>query len=1141
MHRPWARHRPQARAVESPAVSASGENRQDLPERALDLAERLAAAPDAEARAHLLSPLPPAVRAIALAVSGVLLDPPGRTSHARRALGEIVLAERSLLRRAASGELRDFRLLQSIWREIRSDSTRAMPGALVLAVAGRLPLSVVQASHVLTAADRDVRALLGMATGRAARASFDGAARVLRDLLRPDVESEVVRAALAGIGDGLIEAGFSWLTWAARTELRDRLAWSDAAETGAVEALAMGSGASAELSAIALASAQTPEVARRRVRGLGAEPQGRADLLALWTRWPASVRAALLSGLSPSDPDVRDAWLADASSAVVAAGISALTQEPAAQPLHPAIARRLVGLLAHPEPATQRQAATILAARSQKARAPRPVPSPRSAQVVTLPPSVFARTELDRLRIAIWTADAELIGDIASKLTPQEREPARRALIAACFVPDMALRRAAIEAIASMGDVRDAAALIDIARRFRTLEGPVTAALRQLGARDQVDALATLFCRRLKWADDQATDDFVEIAGEERVSHLLAALDTRFFPAARAGAARAIARTRTEEGVFALRKHSLSDPHRDARQAAVRALRTMGCTLPPPEEVAGYALLFEPIDNLVDASAAAQRAGSAALAGLKQTLRHGSWKRRRAACGVLAGVGTSGARDTLLDALLDVDEDVRLAAREALARQGWKPRTPREHTLAAVAKRQTIKLLRTPEALDVEALEESLTLGGHVFRNEIVDTLERVAGWKARPAIRASVAATRLDAVRALEEPDGLRVLLRALDCTWQSVPHRSWLSQGLRAVPAAELEAIRAAEDLGWRSREAIAKALGRFGDDDAARALGILMTDPDDDVRKVAHQSLARVGTEAAARALVVGLSSPFREDRKPVAEALAAIGEPALPVLRELVEAPWWEERRAAAAALKVWTGDLQIAADLLIELAIDPEHRVSQLAREVLAQIGLRPRGVASARAVAKAQTTAVEGLQPWLGLDVTKADPPPDVLEALRTILADGDPDELVHRVGMVASLRAFELRPVVERLASGGTDHLGLKLAAAETMRRLATLGCVVCEGLGFVRCPACDGGGELACERCGGAAVLNVVCPETDCNATATTRAIDSRPCATCRGRGVVPQPCHCNEGQVVCDLCHGSARIRCLVCDGTGEVTRA
>src|SRR5690606_23402450 len=156
---------------------------------------------------------------------------------------------------------------------------------------------------------------------------------------------------------------------------------------------------------------------------------------------------------------------------------------------------------------------------------------------------------------------------------------------------DMALRRACIEALALVGDPADAPALIDVARRFRALEGSVAATLRALGARDQFVALAEIYRRRLKWADDQAPDDFCELAGEARVPHLLEALGTRYYPVARAAAARALARTRTREAVFALRSRSLSDPHEEVRLAAAGALQALGCPTPSAEEAVGYGIL----------------------------------------------------------------------------------------------------------------------------------------------------------------------------------------------------------------------------------------------------------------------------------------------------------------------------------------------------------------------------------------------------------------------------------------------------------------------------------------------------------------------------------------------------------------------
>ncbi len=526
-----------------------------------------------------------------------------------------------------------------------------------------------------------------------------------------------------------------------------------------------------------------------------------------------------------------------------------------------------------------------------------------------------------------------------------------------------------------------------------------------------------------------------------------------------------------------------------------------------------------------------------ALPGLRRTLSKGSWRRRRAACDALAGIRVAEAEQALLGALVDPDEDVRVAAIQALLARGWEPRTRRAKTLTAIAARRFEALLEHPEEIDLQALEQGLRLGGFVARAEIVAVLEAVPGWSPSRDSAPWVLAARLDGDASLAVDPGASALLEAVDRTWQADPHRYRLARSLRRVAPSVL-----AERLGeggwaWRAREAMCQALARPGHEGGLAALAARVDDDDDDVRRAALEALVRVGTPAAAEAVAGGFASAFQEDREAAAAALATMGPVALDVLTRLVHDRWWERRQGAAMTLARWRSARQIAADLLIELAVDSEYRVNQPAREGLDNHGLVPSVDAVRRALVRAQLSTADGLERWLTQGAHALLSKPEGARWFRELLEQLPPDSLPHRLGLVPLLGAGALSEWLEDLALGrATRHVGVRLAAAEALRGLNHGSCRVCYGEGAVRCPECDGEGDRACPICGGDGEVLVACPEPDCTARQTTRRIDSRRCPACRGRGQVVRACSCASavGRVACDLCDGSGRIRCLSCNG-------
>jgi len=1045
--------------------------------------------------------------------------------------------------RAMTGRARAASSLDGMWRETTSSpSPDAVAAATALLVGGVLPLALSSADAVVAVPEPSARALMALLVGRAAGAGDIGARGVARDILSVRSSIDLHVSVVKGLGGGLWRAGLARVASETRVASFDRPAWTRACRNVAILAAHTESEIAEPLLTMALA-----------VRDVAACDEA---LSATLERAPARLQRALIESLVRVIPTLgREARVAVVTAALDRGLLEpdALARERDAEVLlrvlervdglrgsrwSRARAELFRDLAGHPDPAVRGAVARRMMDEGELAPSAEVV---AGAELVALPATNLARTPLDRLRAALFLGESDDLLEIADGIPLASRPAARRALLAAVEVPNAALRRACVEALAVVGDPGDGPEILRIARRYRALEGTVAAALRRLSATNCADELATLYRRRLKWADDEAVDDYCALAGPERVGHLLEALDTRYYPGARAGAARALARIGAHEVVFALRSRGLSDTHDSARRAALSALFELTASAPSPDELAGYALLFRPAESLREGVERAREAGRAALPGLRRTLAKGSWRRRRAACDALSAIPGAEAEEVLLGALVDPDEDVRLMAMEALMERGWQPSTPHEITLAAVAARRTEALLEHVEHIDLGVLVENLRLGGHVFRAELLDVLERVPGWRPSPEQRASIAVARLDGESALTEPGGLEAVLEGLDHTWQANPHRARLTRALFGVEPARIARALKDEAWGWRAREALCHALGRPGDDTGVDALAARVLDEDDDVRRAALEALSRVGTPRAAQAVAEGFASPFQEDREIVALVLASFGDVALPVLRALIDDAWWEGRQGAAMTLRGWHGDRQTAADLLVVLAVDAEYRVSQPAREGLERHGVLPHKEGIRAAVERAQSLTIEGLETWLGMAWVGA-PDPDMASCIDRLMEHVTEDELPFRLGLVSLFRVEHLALWLEDAAMGRTtDHVSVRLAAAEALRALILRQCPICRGEGAVRCPECSGSGERPCGTCGGQMLVTVPCTEIECTARQTTRRIDSRRCPTCRGRGAVLQACDCAEasGRVACALCEGRGRIQCVTCAGSGAGT--
>lgn len=1093
--------------------------------------------------ASLLGPLGPAGRGLFFGLVGA------SGSHGRDAgsafvsvRSEVIEAGAIVVARALHGDLDDAASLEHFWNDcVGASGAPAWLGAVGLAVTGVLPLSLesLEALHKLS--DPTRLALVGYAIGRSARRG-DAAARLLvRDAVGDVSSADLAVGILKGLGGGIWRDGLAWLGETAAHAVFDADGWSRACRAATVAAVAEtpDDAVPALVHGLAGCADKDDAVDFLRTTLVAASPESRRRLRVVlgerWSRWTAPVRAAIVTAEAGGDLMTPDCWVGERSAVVIAAVLRNI--EGGALVLEPSVERRLLRSWAdHTDAEVRRVVARRLLVSGQLE--PQPASHDDIGELVALPPAALVRNALDQLRAALWTGESDDLVELARNIPGEDRIVAREALFDALEVPNAALRRACVEAIGYIGAAGDGPRLMAVARAYRALEGMVAAALRRLNARGQAPELAELYQRRLKWADDDAVDDYCALAGSERVMFLRDALETRFYPGARAGAARAIARTGAHEVVFALKNRGLSDPQEAARVAALQALQELTGSAPSPDELAGYALLFRPTDELGDAVERARQAGKAALPGLRRVLAKGSWKRRRAACDVLAMIPGREAEGTLIETLVDADEDVRMTAMESLLERGWSPSTARERTLVTIAARRPGQLLDDPRSVDLATVEQALRLGGYAFRSELLAAMDRFPGWRPTASCSATIAAVRLQSEGALRYEGGVEALLWALEHTWQANPHRARLTRGLFAVAPALLAQELVSGGWDWRAREALCQALGRPGDDAGVEALGTCILDDDDDVRRAALSSLATIGTEAAAEVAARGFESPFQEYRELIALTLAAIGDPAWPVLRRLATDPWWEGRQGTAMTLRAWRGDRQEAADLLIVLATDGEYRVSQPARDGLDAHGFMPSRAAIREAVEQSLVMTVEGIEHWVGVRVA-ADPDPELAEWLDSMVETTSPDALPQRLGLIPLFRAEHLAIWLEEAALGrSTRHVGIRLAAADALRALVRRHCTVCHGEGVARCPECGGAGDRPCLRCGGQTLVSVPCPEPDCTARQTMRRIDSRRCQTCRGTGHVSVPCGCatTGGRVACELCSGTGRIGCLACEGTG-----
>ena len=151
--------------------------------------------------------------------------------------------------------------------------------------------------------------------------------------------------------------------------------------------------------------------------------------------------------------------------------------------------------------------------------------------------------------------------------------------------------------------------------------------------------------------------------------------------------------------------------------------------------------------------------------------------------------------------------------------------------------------------------------------------------------------------------------------------------------------------------------------------------------------------------------------------------------------------------------------------------------------------------------------------------------------------------------------------------------------AACERCHGSGHRACTHCEGKGFAACPECRGRGSKVCPRCRGRGRIADPAAERQARAAKSYMQVHAErfaqnaverladfserlrqeygaplppsgdwapvapasgktiPCPDCVDGSI---PCVCNNGKVVCSVCHGSAYEACPACSGSGQVIR-
>lgn len=286
---------------------------------------------------------------------------------------------------------------------------------------------------------------------------------------------------------------------------------------------------------------------------------------------------------------------------------------------------------------------------------------------------------------------------------------------------------------------------------------------------------------------------------------------------------------------------------------------------------------------------------------------------------------------------------------------------------------------------------------------ELIKTLRSDA-----PAAEKAIACKRLAIYGGNEAVPALAPLLADEQLS-------SWARIALEAIPGpAADEALRqAAEKVKGRLLIAVINSMGVRGDAKAVGLLAAKLKDSDAGVASASAVALGRIGDEAAAKVLKEALAGSTPQVRSAVADGIVRCGEKLLAA-----------GKNDDAAALY----DLVRKADV-------PKQRIREATRGVI----LARKAAGVPLLVELLRSADKEMFR--LGLTVAREVPDQAITEVLAAELANASPERQSLLLTAIADRGGDAARKTVLNVAKSGTDSV--KIAAAEVLKELGDVSCV--------------------------------------------------------------------------------------------------
>lgn len=349
----------------------------------------------------------------------------------------------------------------------------------------------------------------------------------------------------------------------------------------------------------------------------------------------------------------------------------------------------------------------------------------------------------------------------------------------------------------------------------------------------------------------------------------------------------------------------LLDENSRVRNAAAQSLQLLHWK---PLEAGEYATVMLAIGKYKEAVAH----GIAAIPALTALLGAEEIPVRMTVVKALAHLRLPESIDPLVSALSDNDAKVRRSAAELLFALGWRPQTPLQVTLYAIA----TELFDSLEADNVDPAP-------------LLKLLHDVS-----PDIRRRAALTmgRLQLTAAVPE------LLTSLQDGDDNVAANAATALGLLGAQSATTELLLALASGRLPLQQAAAGALGKLCNASALAPLSEMLTSPTPALRASVIRALGDMGAEEKISALIDALTDVDMTVHTAAQDALHAIGVPALAALGAALCTPDDLKREMAALALEKFAKD---AVPVLIS-ALQGEHAEGRrVAASILGRMGWEP--------------------------------------------------------------------------------------------------------------------------------------------------------------------------------------------------------